>query len=71
MNVLVVEARVADFRQRGLRAEGWMVSVAPDGEAALTRRPQNASTSCDAGGAGEDAAQPPSRPEAYRDDDAA
>lgn len=38
MNVLVVEdeARVADFIQRGLRAEGWIVSVAPDGEAALT-----------------------------------
>ena len=37
MNVLVVEdeARVADFIQRGLRAEGWHVSVAPDGESAL------------------------------------
>ena len=39
MNVLLVEdeARVADFIQRGLRAEGWVVSVAPDGETALLR----------------------------------
>ena len=37
MNLLVVEdeVRVADFIQRGLRAEGWTVSVAPDGETAL------------------------------------
>ncbi len=37
MNVLLVEdeARVADFVQRGLRAEGWSVSVAPTGESAL------------------------------------
>ena len=38
MNILVVEdeVRVADFIQRGLRAEGWFVSVAADGEAALS-----------------------------------
>ncbi|WP_296808685.1 response regulator transcription factor [Thiocapsa sp.] len=37
MNVLLVEdeARVADFVQRGLRAEGWSVSVASTGESAL------------------------------------
>jgi len=37
MNLLVVEdeARVADFIQRGLKAEGWTVTVAPDGETAL------------------------------------
>ena len=37
MNVLLVEdeARVADFIQRGLKAEGWSVSVAPTGESAL------------------------------------
>lgn len=37
MNVLLVEdeARVADFVQRGLKAEGWSVSVAPTGESAL------------------------------------
>ena len=37
MNLLVVEdeARVADFIQRGLKAEGWTVVVAPDGETAL------------------------------------
>ncbi|MGB5201040.1 MAG: response regulator transcription factor [Sedimenticolaceae bacterium] len=37
MNVLLVEdeALVADFIQRGLTAEGWFVSVAPDGETAL------------------------------------
>jgi DNA-binding response OmpR family regulator len=29
------EARVADFVQRGLKAEGWSVSVAPTGESAL------------------------------------
>ncbi|MEE4378120.1 MAG: response regulator transcription factor [Candidatus Competibacteraceae bacterium] len=38
MNLLVVEdeARVADFIQRGLKAEGWTVTVAPDGETALS-----------------------------------
>ena len=37
MNVLLVEdeARVADFVLRGLRAEGWMVSHAPDAETAM------------------------------------
>jgi DNA-binding response OmpR family regulator len=37
VNVLLVEdeARVADFVQRGLKAEGWSVSVAPTGESAL------------------------------------
>lgn len=37
MNVLVVEdeSRVAEFIQRGLRAEGWSVTVAPDGETGL------------------------------------
>ncbi len=37
MNILLVEdeARVADFIQRGLKAEGWFVSIAPDGETAL------------------------------------
>lgn len=37
MNVLLVEdeVRVADFIQRGLKAEGWSVSVAATGEAAL------------------------------------
>jgi len=37
MRVLVVEdeARVADFIQRGLKAEGWLITVAGDGEAAL------------------------------------
>ncbi|NJN46851.1 MAG: response regulator transcription factor [Candidatus Competibacteraceae bacterium] len=37
MNLLVVEdeARVADFIQRGLKAEGWTVTVASDGETAL------------------------------------
>jgi DNA-binding response OmpR family regulator len=37
MNILLVEdeARVADFVRRGLRAEGWSVSVAPTGESAL------------------------------------
>ncbi len=37
MNLLVVEdeARVADFILRGLRAEGWMVTHAPDAETAL------------------------------------
>lgn len=37
MNLLVVEdeARIADFIQRGLKAEGWTVTVAPDGERAL------------------------------------
>ncbi|RKT45781.1 response regulator transcription factor [Thiocapsa rosea] len=37
MNILLVEdeARVADFVQRGLKAEGWSVSVAPTGELAL------------------------------------
>ncbi len=37
MNLLLVEdeARVADFIQRGLKAEGWTVTVALDGESAL------------------------------------
>ena len=37
MNLLVVEddPRVADFLQRGLRAEGYRVSLASDGQAAL------------------------------------
>ena len=37
MNLLVVEdeKRVADFIRRGLTAEGWSVTVAPDGETAL------------------------------------
>lgn len=37
MNILVVEdeQRVADFLCRGLRAEGWTVEHAPDGETAL------------------------------------
>ncbi len=37
MNVLLVEdeVRVADFIQRGLKAEGWSVCVAATGEAAL------------------------------------
>ena len=37
MNVLLVEdeARVADFILRGLRAEGWMVTHAPDAASAL------------------------------------
>ncbi len=37
MNLLLVEdeARVADFIQRGLRAEGYAVTVARDGEAAV------------------------------------
>ena len=37
MNLLVVEddPRVADFLQRGLRAEGYRVSLAVDGQAAL------------------------------------
>jgi DNA-binding response OmpR family regulator len=37
MNILLVEdeARVADFIQRGLKAEGWSVSVASTGESAL------------------------------------
>ena len=37
MNILLIkdEARVADFIQRGLRGEGWPVSVAPDGESGL------------------------------------
>ena len=37
MNVLLVEdeARVADFVLRGLRAEGWTVTHAPDGETGL------------------------------------
>ena len=37
MNLLVVEdeLRVADFIQRGLKAEGWTVTVANDGESAL------------------------------------
>lgn len=37
MNILVVEdeQRVADFLCRGLRAEGWAVEHAPDGETAL------------------------------------
>ncbi|MCG8544417.1 MAG: response regulator transcription factor [Alphaproteobacteria bacterium] len=37
MNVLIIEdeARVADFIQRGLRSEGWIVTVVPDAEAGL------------------------------------
>ena len=37
MNVLIVEdeARVADFIQRGLRSEGWVVTVVPDAETGL------------------------------------
>lgn len=37
MNILLVEdeTRVADFIQRGLKAEGWLVTVAPDGETAI------------------------------------
>lgn len=37
MNVLIVEdePRVADFLRRGLKAEGWAVTHAPDGETAL------------------------------------
>jgi len=37
MNLLLVEdeQRVADFIQRGLRAEGWTVTLAPDGETAV------------------------------------
>ncbi len=37
MNVLIVEdePRVADFLRRGLKAEGWSVTHAPDGETAL------------------------------------
>ena len=37
MNILVVEddARVADFIRNGLMAEGWEVTVAPDGETGL------------------------------------
>ena len=37
MNVLLVEdeARIADFIQRGMKAEGWQVCVAAHGEAAL------------------------------------
>ena len=37
MNLLVVEdeERVADFIQRGLKSEGWTVTLAPDGETAV------------------------------------
>jgi DNA-binding response OmpR family regulator len=37
VNILLVEddARVADFIGRGMRSEGWQVSIATDGEAAL------------------------------------
>lgn len=37
MNLLLVEdeTRLADFLRRGLKAEGWTVEHAPDGEAAL------------------------------------
>ena len=37
MNILLVEdeIRIADFIRRGLNAEGWLVSHAPDGETAL------------------------------------
>jgi DNA-binding response OmpR family regulator len=37
VNILLVEddARVADFIRRGMRSEGWQVSVATDGETAL------------------------------------
>jgi len=42
VKVLVVEdeARVADFIQRGLKAEGWLISVAADGERALAMAAQ-------------------------------
>lgn len=38
MNVLLVEddARVADFIGRGMRSEGWQVSIAMDGETGLS-----------------------------------
>jgi DNA-binding response OmpR family regulator len=38
MNVLVVEdeVRVAEFIQKGLKSEGWTVTVAPDGETGLS-----------------------------------
>lgn len=37
MNILLVEdeVRVADFIQRGLKAEGWLVTLAADGETAI------------------------------------
>jgi DNA-binding response OmpR family regulator len=37
MNILLVEdeARVADFIQRGMKSEGWQVTIAASGEAAL------------------------------------
>jgi len=37
VNIRLVEddARVADFIGRGMRSEGWQVSIATDGEAAL------------------------------------
>ena len=37
MQVLLIEdeGRVADFIWRGLKSEGWSVTVAPDGEAGL------------------------------------
>jgi len=37
MNILIVEdeTRVAEFIQRGLKSEGWAVTVAPDGETGL------------------------------------
>lgn len=37
MHVLIVEdeARIADFIQRGLRSEGWIVTVVPDAESGL------------------------------------
>ena len=37
MNILIVddESRLADFISRGLKAEGWAVEYAPDGETAL------------------------------------
>lgn len=42
MNLLLVEdeARVADFILRGLRAEGWLVTHAPDAESALELMPR-------------------------------
>jgi DNA-binding response OmpR family regulator len=42
MNLLIVEddTRVADFLQRGLRAEGYRISLARDGQEALALAPQ-------------------------------
>ena len=43
MNVMLVEdeKRVADFIQRGLRAEGWTVSLAFDGDSAINLMEQD------------------------------